>query len=316
VSAGGRGPVVCAALNPALDITYVSERFVVGEANRVSRVYAQPGGKAVNVARLLRQAGHDVIVTGLAGGLAGDEIARQLADWSVPHRFTRCAAATRRTVSAYSVEDEAATGYNESGPLIAAAEWAQFTADFGELIRGASATVLSGSLPAGLPTDAYRTLTSIAAGAGAEVFVDAHAAPLLAALAARPTLVKPNEHELAEAAGLTVPIALPDAVRASRALLTSGAQGAVVSLGHRGLLGVWPGSVVLATPPRQRGNPVGAGDAAVAALVDGQLAGRPWPDRLRRAAAMSAAAVRQPVAGVVDAADVAELEALTMMSEL
>ena len=46
--------------------------------------------------------------------------------------------------------------------------------------------MLSGSLPAGLPTDAYRTLASIAAEAGAAVFVDAHAAPLLAALAARP----------------------------------------------------------------------------------------------------------------------------------
>jgi tagatose 6-phosphate kinase len=316
VSAAGGGPVVCAALNPALDITYVSDRFVIGEANRVSRVHAQPGGKAVNVARLLRQGGREVIVTGLAGGLVGDEIARQLGDWAVPHRFTRCAAASRRTVSAYSVEDATATGYNESGPSITAAEWAQFTADFTELIRGASAAVLSGSLPAGLPTDAYRTLGSIAAEAGAEVFVDAHAAPLLAALAARPALVKPNEHELAEAAGLTVPIALPDAVRASLALLADGAQGAVVSLGQRGLLGVRPGRAMLAVPPTQRGNPVGAGDAAVAALVDGQLGGRPWPDRLRRAAAMSAAAVRQPVAGVVDAADVAELEALTVVSEL
>jgi tagatose 6-phosphate kinase len=316
VSAAGGGPVVCVALNPALDITYVSDRFVTGEANRVSRVHTQPGGKAVNVARLLRQAGRDVIVTGFAGGAVGDEIAGRLADMSVPHRFTRCAADSRRTVSAYSVEDGAATGYYESGSPVTAAEWAQFTADFSALIGRASATVLSGSLPAGLPTDAYQTLATIAAEAAAEVFIDAHAAPLLAALGARPALVKPNEHELAEAAGLTVPIALADAVRAARALLADGAQGAVVSLGPRGLLGVRPGSAVLTTPPTQRGNPVGAGDAAVAALVDGQLAGRPWPDRLRRAAAMSAAAVRQPVAGVVDAADVAELEALTLVTEL
>jgi tagatose 6-phosphate kinase len=322
VSAGGRGPVVCAALNPALDITYVSERFVIGEANRVSRVYAQPGGKAVNVARLLRQAGHDVIVTGLAGGLAGDEIARELAERSVPHSFTRCAGGSRRTVSAYSFEDAAATGYNESGPSITAAEWAQFTADFAALVGGADGTggaaaaVLSGSLPAGLPADAYLTLAAIAADAGAEVFVDAHARPLLAALAARPALVKPNEHELAEAAGLTVPIALPDAVCAARALQADGARAVVVSLGRRGLLAVGPGGTLLAVPPEQRGNPVGAGDAAVAALVDGELAGRPWPDRLRRAAAMSAAAVRQPVAGEVDSTDVAELEAQTVVSEL
>ena len=319
MTAGGRGPVVCVALNPALDVTYVSQRFVAGEANRVDRVHTRPGGKAVNVARLLGQAGHDVLVTGFAGGPAGDEIARELAERSVPHSFTVCAAVSRRTVSAFSVEDAAATGYNEGGPPITAAEWALFTAGFAALIAGAgpaAAVVLSGSLPAGLPADAYRTLAAIAAGAGAEVFVDAQAGPLRAALAARPALVKPNEHELAEAAGLTVPIALPDAVRGARALLTDGARAVVVSLGRRGLLAVGPGGTLRAVPPEQRGNPVGAGDAAVAALVDGELAGRPWPDRLRRAAAMSAAAVRQPVAGEVDPTDVAELEAQTVVSEL
>jgi tagatose 6-phosphate kinase len=61
---------------------------------------------------------------------------------------------------------------------------------------------------------------------------------------------------------------------------------------------------------------VGAGDAALAALAEGHLAGQPWPDRLRRAAAMSAAAARQPIAGVVRAEDVAELEALTAVSEI
>ena len=188
MTAGGSGRVVCVALNPALDITYVSERFVAGEANRVSRVHAQAGGKAVNVARLLRQAGHDVVVTGFAGGLVGDEIAGHLDEWAVPHRLVRCAAGSRRTVSAFSTEDAAVTAYNENGPPITAAEWALFAGGFGKLV-----------------------------------------------------------HE---------------------------------------------------------------------ALIEGHLAGQPWPDRLRRAAAMSAAAVRQPVAGVVCAGDVAELEPLTVVSEL
>ena len=128
--------------------------------------------------------------------------------------------------------------------------------------------------------------------------------------------MKPNEYELAEVAGLAVPVPLPAAVHAARRLLADGAQGVVVSLGPRGLVGVLPGITLLAVPPTQEGNPVGAGDAALAALAEGHLAGQPWPDRLRRAAAMSAAAVRQPVAGVVRAEDVAELEALTAVSEI
>ena len=218
------------------------------------------------------------MVTGLVGGVAGDEIAGHLDEWKIPHRLARCAAASRRTVSAFSLDDAVATAYNESGPPVAAAEWALFTDAFRGVVLGASVAVLSGSLPGGVPADAYRTLAAIAADSGADVFVDTHAAPLLAAVAAKPALVKPNEHELAEAAGLAVPVTSADAVHASRRLLAGGAQGAVVSLGPRGLLGVLPGMSLLAVPPTLRGNPVGAGDAAVAALVEGHLAGQPWPD--------------------------------------
>jgi len=313
--AAGPARVVCAALNPALDITYASDRFVTGEANRVSRAHAQAGGKAVNVARLLGQAGHDVIVTGFAGGLVGDEIRAQLDESGLRHRLVRSAAGSRRTVTAYSLADGHSTGYNESGPHIEAAEWEQFAGGFRELARESAAVVLSGSLPAGLAPGTYRDLAELAAGSGSAAFLDAHAGPLRAALGAKPALVKPNEHELAEAFGLTRPVSVPAALDAARQLLACGAQSVVVSLGARGLLGVLPGTALLARPPAQRGNPVGAGDAALAALVAGHLEGQPWPDRLRRAAAMSAAAVRQPFAGHVRADHVAELEALVQVGE-
>jgi tagatose 6-phosphate kinase len=313
--AAGPARVVCAALNPALDITYASDRFVTGEANRVSRAHARAGGKAVNVARLLGQAGHDVIVTGFAGGLVGEEIRAQLDESHLRHRLVQSAAGSRRTVTAFSLADGQATAYNESGPRIEAAEWEQFADGFRELAGESAAVVLSGSLPAGLAPDTYRRLIELAADSGSVTFVDAHAGPLRAALGAKPLLVKPNEHELAEAFGLARPVSVPAALDAARQLLACGAQNVVVSLGVRGLLGVRPGTALLARPPAQRGNPVGAGDAALAALVAGHLDGQPWPDRLRHAAAMSAAAVRQPFAGQVSTDHVAELEALVQVGE-
>jgi tagatose 6-phosphate kinase len=268
------------------------------------------------MARLLQQTGYEVVITGFAGGLVGDEIASHLDDWTMPHHLVRCGVDSRRTVSAFSVRDEAATAYYETGAAVAAPEWEQLTAGFSQLVHGAAAVVLSGSLPAGLPVEAYSVLAALASAAGAAVFVDTQPAPLQAALKAKPALVKPNEHELAEAFELPVPVVLPAAAGAARELLDEGAQGAVVSLGARGLLAVLPGMTLRATPPEQRGNPVGAGDAALAALIDGHLSGQPWPDRLRRAAATSAAAVRQPLAGIVDATDVAALESLVSVSEL
>jgi tagatose 6-phosphate kinase len=55
------------------------------------------------------------------------------------------------------------------------------------------------------------------------------------------------------------------------------------------------------------GNPTGAGDSAVAGLLSGLVENLPWPDRLSRAVALSAATVLAPVAGEFDHAAYEEL---------
>ncbi|MEU6852400.1 PfkB family carbohydrate kinase, partial [Actinacidiphila alni] len=60
-------------------------------------------------------------------------------------------------------------------------------------------------------------------------------------------------------------------------------------------------------PARLAGNPTGAGDSAVAGLLSGLAEGLPWPDRLARAVALSAATVAAPAAGEYDPAVYAEL---------
>ncbi|MGO4418280.1 PfkB family carbohydrate kinase, partial [Streptomyces sp. MCAF7] len=75
-----------------------------------------------------------------------------------------------------------------------------------------------------------------------------------------------------------------------------------------GMLAVTPEGTWRAAPPRRLvGNPTGAGDSAVAGLLSGLVEGVPWPDRLARAVALSAAAVRAPVAGEFDRATYEEL---------
>ena len=82
----------------------------------------------------------------------------------------------------------------------------------------------------------------------------------------------------------------------------------VASLGAKGLLAATPEGSWHATPPaRVHGNPTGAGDSAVAGLLSGLVERLPWPERLARAVALSAATVLAPVAGEFDRAAYEEL---------
>jgi len=295
--------IVTVTLNPALDVTYRLDRLRPGSTNRVHSVAERAGGKGVNVARVLAARGRAVRVVGPAGGASGELLRADLDRAGLPHLLTPIQGTTRRTVAVVAAEDDETTGLWEPGPEISAEEWRRFTErDFPAALAGATVAVLSGSLPPGLPVDAYAVLLSLAADQGVPTVLDADGEPLRTALAARPTLVKPNAEEAERATGAADPHTAADRLRAL------GAGTAVVTAGTNGLFGSTDGLRWHTPVPRQvRGNPTGAGDAATAALALALADGLPWPQATADAAALSAAAVAAPLAGDYDASLYAEL---------
>lgn len=269
--------ILTVTLNAALDVTYRVDALAVHGTNRVREVHQRAGGKGVNVARTLHALGHDVVLTGFAGA----HVRAELSTAGLHDGFVETSG--RRTITVVDGVD--ATVFNEPGPVISAEQWSALLERFHNLAVDADAVVLSGSLPPGVPDDAYARLG--AAAGDRPVLLDTSGPGLLAGLAAGPAIVKPNQAELDDL-GLT-----------PSALLDRGARAVVVSCGADGLIaqtadGSWrarPGEVVA-------GNPTGAGDAVVAALA--ASIARPWPDRLRDAVALSAATVLAPVAGEFD----------------
>ncbi|MFJ9774512.1 1-phosphofructokinase family hexose kinase [Kitasatospora sp. NPDC101157] len=280
--------------NPALDLTYRLAVVRPHAGNRVRNVRQQAGGKGVNVARVLTALGEAAVVTGLAGGPSGQALRADLAAAGLRDELVEVAGETRRTVAV--ADDQDTTVFLEPGPEVTTAEWRRFLVHYHRLLGGASAVVLSGSLPPGLPTDAYRTLIDLARSHGVPAVLDAEGQALLRALPARPAVVKPNAHELAAATGTE------DPVRGVERLRAAGAAAVVASLGPDGLLAATPEGGWRARPPEPLpGNPTGAGDSAVAALALGLVRAAPWPERLRQAVALSAATVLAPQAGHYDA---------------
>ena len=292
---GGDLMILTVTLNAALDVTYPVDALVPGGSHRVSESFSRAGGKGVNVARVLSALGIPAVVTGLVGGPTGRAIRDDLRAAQLPDELVSMAGDSRRTVTVVCGEASDATVFNQSGPHVDKESWADFAARFAQLVRDAQVVVLSGSLPPGVPSDAYGRLTRLSAEAGATTILDTSGPALLAALDARPTVVKPNAAEITEVTGHDDTAAAADALRAR------GAQCVVASLGPDGLHAVTPGGTWRATPPwRLAGNPTGAGDACVAAIAAGLLAGEPWPAVLREAVALSAAAVVCPLAGDID----------------
>lgn len=288
--------ILTVTLNTALDITYRVRALRPHSSHRVSEVTERPGGKGLNVARVLAALGHQVTVTGFAGGATGRVVQERLtATPGVVDALVPVAGATRRTIAVVDDHSGDTTQLNEPGPTVTAAEWSAFQEAYEDLLTSAAAVALCGSLPPGVPVGAYAGLVRAAKAAEVPVLLDTSGEALRRGVAARPDVIKPNADELAELTGAHEPL------RATQDARRRGARAVVASLGTSGLLAVTPEGRWRATPPASlRGNPTGAGDAAVAGLLSGLVEKLPWPDRLTRATALSTASVVAPAAGEFD----------------
>ena len=290
-------------LNAALDITYRVPDLEPHGSHRVSKVSERPGGKGVNVARVLSALGFEAAVTGFVGGSTGEELRALLAqEGGVADELVPIEGSTRRTVGVVDGASGETTQFNEPGPHITPVEWDAFLERYRRLLPSSSAVALCGSLPPGLPVGAYATLVREARSADVPVLLDTSGEPLARGLAARPDVVKPNSRELAGITGSIEPLG------AARTARRRGARTVAASLGADGMLLVTQeGSWQAAPPTRIAGNPTGAGDSAVAGMLTGLVEGLSWPELLLRSVALSAATVRAPAAGEFDAEAYAEL---------
>lgn len=304
--------ILTVTLNTALDITYRTAALTPHATNRVAEVTERPGGKGINVARVLAALGHESVVTGFVGGRTGDALRELLAaegpggtrpgDAPVTDALVPIAGTTRRTIAVVDETTGDTTQLNEPGPTVTPAEWAAFLTSYEGLAARADAVALCGSLPPGIHVGAYAELVRLARAARRPVLLDTSGEPLRRGIAARPDLVKPNADELAQLTGSREPL------RATRDARRRGGRSVVASLGAAGLLAATPdGSWRAAPPTAVRGNPTGAGDSAVAGLLSGLVERLPWPERLARAVALSAATVLAPAAGEFDREAYADL---------
>ncbi|MFC9286689.1 1-phosphofructokinase family hexose kinase [Streptomyces sp. NPDC057052] len=294
--------------NTALDVTYRVPALLPHATHRVTEVTERSGGEGLDVARVLAALGHEVTVTGFAGGPTGRVVRERLT--GVTDALVPCAAPTRRTLTVADERTGQTTRFDEPGPVVTPAEWSAFQETYERLLDGVDAVALCGSLPPGVPVGAYGVLVRTARAAGVPVLLDTGGEALRRAVAARPDLIKPNAGELAELTGSHEPS------RATQDARRRGARSVVASLGAQGLVAATPEGRWRAVPParplggprsRRHGTPAGTGAAVSAGLLSGLAERLPWPGTLARAVALSAATALSPTPGEFDRAAYADL---------
>ena len=320
--------IVTLTPNPSLDRTVtLPGPLVRGGVNRLSGVVVEPGGKGVNVARVLVSAGqpaaavlpaaaHDPLLLALEAAAA----APSAGSAALSTRAVTVAAPARIN-TAVTEPDGTTTKLNEPGAALSPQEVDAVETALLEAVTAAAAgegagarhwAVLSGSLPPGVPADWYARLVRLLreSAPGLRIAVDTSDEPL-AALAAglpesAPDLVKPNGEELGQLVGLPADHAmapeegaahgdLAPVADATRTLVDLGLGAVMATLGPAGAVLVTGGGAWHATAPKVPvASTVGAGDSSVAGYVLADVRGGDEPERLRTAMVYGSAAASLP----------------------
>jgi 1-phosphofructokinase len=257
-------------LNPSVDYIVELEGFQIGELNRTTKEAKFPGGKGINVSRVLKELGIKSKALGFNGGFTGKYIDEYLQNEEIDTDFVKVMEDSRINIKLKTGQE---TEINAKGPKISDEDFLQLK----EKIKGLTnedLLVLAGSIPSSLPKTTYEELVKICKQNNVQFVVDAEGDLLKKVLTYQPLLIKPNQHELEELFSTTISTC-EEVVPFARKLLELGAKNVIVSMAGDGAVFVNHELALIADVPKGTvKNSVGAGDSMVAGfLAQYQLTG-------------------------------------------
>ena len=279
-------------LNPALDKTVEIPSLTVDSVNRITTMRTDPGGKGINVSKVIDKLGGKSIATGILGGDTGRAIQSALEAMGLETDFRFVDGETRTNLKIIDPVNHTNTDINEPGVTVSEVILGNLLKELTGKLTEKDIVVLSGSLPKGAPKDTYGTWVKACRDTGAKVILDADGDLLAAGLEAAPYMIKPNNHEISRLMGKT--LKTPEELeQAAKELMDQYDIGKiVVSMGGDGALYVTKDGTIYAEGLKVPvGSTVGAGDSVVAALAVAEEAGMSLEETVRLSTATGAANV-------------------------
>ena len=216
------------SLNPSMDFIVEVDGIKKNYKNRMTSELRVPGGRAINVARVLRRMGMPSVATGFLGGHTGDFIKEWLNMEGIQTSFIEIDDETRINIKLYNHN----IVINGKGPNISFNEQTELLYFISRIQEG-DTVILMGSLPPNVDKDILDRIISICKANKAEFIVDAYPSQLKNFIKRGPLMIKPNILDVEEIFDTKIEDE-KTLIKYGRELLNMGAKHAIISLGKDG----------------------------------------------------------------------------------
>jgi 1-phosphofructokinase family hexose kinase len=255
------------------------EELIYDDVNRITEERSRPGGKGIDVSRVIKNLGGESVALGFAGGDTGMELEGELVNEGVVCDFTPISGPTRSNVIVLQKRKKLQTLLSTSAPEVGQLEIMALLKKLKELPKG-SFVVISGSAPSGMDENFCAQVITALKEKEIKVVIDADENVLRHGVAARPYLMKPNIHEFGRLVEKNL-TEVDEVIEYAKPYLDY-VDYIVVSMGPRGAVGISRDEIFHMIPPKVKvRNSVGAGDSLVAGLIFALNGGGGFKEGLR-----------------------------------
>lgn len=291
--------VFTVTLNTAIDVVISEKDYLEKNKKKALNI---PAGKGINVSRALRSAGIPSTAVALVG-IKDVRLFNTIKDDKVNAIFLTVKGSTRKNTTITDTSDGLEHHKKSTGFTASEEDLTRVYNILLENVFEGDWVIFSGSLPKGMPSDAYKRLIALCKMKGAYTLLDSSGEALLLGLESSPYAIKPNEEELSEITGM-----IPENDTETEKIVKK-------------ISGMYDIPIVLATFGEKGGvlysfetdkmykdsdpgkdvkvvSTVGSGDCCVAGLVVSLLEHCKYDECLKRAMDYAHANMRTPVPGV------------------
>lgn len=282
--------IITVSLNPSLDLTIWVGRIDFSEPVMAEGEKYYPGGKAINVSRVLKSFGMETALLGFTGKENSEKLSSLLEEENVSTDFITVDGMIRENLSVI-LPDEQIIKINRSGFSVSDEELMKLKEKLLNECSGAKPLVVfAGSLPKGICREKYKALILSIKAVGAEVVLDNDFFTVDDLREISPFIIKPNKVELSHMKKEEIE-SIHDCANFARELSKS-VRHVLVSLGGSGLLYVSEDRAIHASVPRVNvKSTVGAGDTTLSGFIYSVMTNKP----IEEAVSFAAAYAEQPL---------------------